>query len=211
VATTDAINAVCNAIIHILQSAMAAQRVALGFDQINPQFAVYSSRDFTDPPGQVEVTTGATVFLYRVLPNIHHRTPAGRILPDGQRQRPKLPLDLHLIVTIWGANPVSQNRLVGWVTRTLEDYPTIPPAILNLNATRPIFNPDEAVELTISEMSGDELLQIWDQLGDGNVTYHISIPYLVRAVGIESQRVLNELEAVQIRSMDIRRFDEDES
>lgn len=210
-ATTDAINAVCNSIVHILTTSMAAQIVDQGFEDIDPQFAVYTSRDFSEPPAQIEVSVGATVFLYRVLPNIYHRTPPGRVLPNGQRQRTKLPLDLHLMVTIWGDSSTAQNRLVGWVLRTLEDYPTLPASLLNLNASQPIFNDNESVEFTISEMGGDEMLQLWDQLGDGELYYHVSIPYIVRAVSIESQRTLNDHDPVQVRTMDMQRYDGDSS
>lgn len=210
-ATTDAINAVCNAIVYIMRTSMAGQSVAMGFDELDPEFATYTSKDFTDAPAQTKVTIGATVFLYRVLPNINHRTPPGRVLPNGQRQRAKLPVDLHLMVTIWGDTATTQNRLIGWVLRTLEDYPTIPASILNLNLSEPIFRDDEATEFTIGEMSGDELLQLWDQLGDGELYYHLSIPYIARAVSIESQRTQDEHDPVQVRTLNMQHYDEGSS
>lgn len=187
---------------------MEAQRTELGLDTIDPQFAVYTSKDFSDPAGQREVTVGATVFLYRVLPNIHRRTPAGRVLPDGRRRRTSLPLDLHLIVTIWGDQADTQNLLVGWVLRELEDYPTIPASVLNLNQAQAVFDPEESVELTISEMSGEEILQLWDQLGNGgDIYYRISIPYIVRAVSVESSRFVETGDPTQVRTLDMQRFD----
>lgn len=206
-ATTDAVRAVCDAVVHILETTMNAERDDLGFgNAINPTFAVYTGEDFTNQNGNNHVTTGATVFLYRALPNLSHRTPAGRILPNGQRQRRQLPLDLHLIVTIWGATADTQNRLVGWVLRTLEDYPTIPASVLNIGETAPIFQADEAVELVISEMSGDELLQLWDMLGNGDLYYQISIPYVARNILIESHRADTLAADVQIRTLDMQRL-----
>ena len=65
-----AVAATCEAVRHVLESAAAAD--GLGFDM---QFQVYGPADFgrEDPP----ITTGVSVFLYRVLPNLSHRTPAG--------------------------------------------------------------------------------------------------------------------------------------
>lgn len=205
-ATTDAVNSVCYAMTHILRSTMNTQISDLGFDTINPTFEVYSAKDFTDD-GQPTVVSGASVYLYRVFPNLTQRTPPGHRLSGGERQRPRLPLDLHLIVTIWGSSADTQNRLVGWVARTLEDYPVIPSAVLNLNSTRQVFRDSESVELTIGEMGNDELLQMWDMLAKGELEYHLCIPYIARAVYIESQRLVGEGEPVQVRTLDMQRYD----
>ncbi len=204
-ASTDAVNAVCSAIVHILKTTMAEQRGELGFDSISPTFEVYQPDDFSNP-GSRHITSGASVFLYRALPNLSHRTPSGDLLPDGRRQYSKLPLDLHLLVTIWGKDPSTQNRLVGWVMRTLEDYPLIPASILNIGSEASIFEDNEAVELLLSEMDGEELLQLWDMLGNGEIHYQITIPYLVRNLLLESRRTMPVGEPVQVRTADMRRL-----
>lgn len=186
---------------------MAADKASLGFgSQINPTFSVYMGQDFSGQP-QYRVSTGASIFLYRALPNLVQRTPPGRFLPNGQRQRRQLPLDLHIIVTIWGDAPDTQNRLVGWVMRTLEDYPSIPAAILNIGHTTEVFRDDEAVELVIGEMSGDELLQLWDMLGNDKAFYQVSIPYIARSICIESNRADAPAADVQIRTLDMQRLE----
>jgi hypothetical protein len=210
-ATTDAINAVCNAIVHILQAAMAEQRVELGFDEINPTFAVYQPSDFVNPNSNGNasgrISSGASVFLYRALPNLSHRTPSGALLPDGRRHYASLPLDLYLLITIWGESASTQNRLVGWVMRTLEDYPLIPAAVLNINSSTPIFDESEAVELVLSEMNGEELLQLWDTLGNGELHYQITIPYLVRNLLLASRQIRGTGEPVQVRTADMQRLE----
>lgn len=206
-ATTDAVNRVCQAMVHILRATMNTQIADLGFDTINPTFEVYSAKDFTDNNGQNHITSGASVFLFRVYPNLTQRTPPGRVFANGDRQRPRLPLDLHLIVTIWGNSADTQNRLVGWVTRTLEDYPVIPPSVLNLNSSREVFRDNESVELTIGEMESEQLLQMWDMLSNSEVEYHLCIPYIARAVYLDSQRLVGESEPVQVRALDMNRYD----
>jgi hypothetical protein len=201
-------NAVCNAIVHILQTSMAEQASELGLENIKPSFAVYQSDDFSNPDSTRHVASGASVFLYRVLPNLSHRTPSGNLLPNGQRQYSKLPLDLYLLVTIWGNSPSTQNRLVGWVIRTLEDYTQIPASVLNLgSSTTRIFEDSEAVELLLSEMDGEELLQLWDMLGEDKLPYQITIPYLVRNLVLESRRVMPVGGPVQVRTSDMQRLD----
>lgn len=206
-ATTDAANTICNAIVHILQSSMAEQSSELGLEDIQPRFSVYQSDDFSNPDSSRHVVSGASVFLYRALPNLSHRTPSGNLLPNGQRQYSKLPLDLYLLVTIWGNTPSTQNRLVGWVMRTLEDYTLIPATVLNIGSDTPIFEDSEAVELLLSEMNGEELLQLWDMLGNGELRYQITLPYLVRNLMLESRRVIPINEPVQVRTADMQRFD----
>ena len=205
-ATIDAVSCVCNAVVHILSAAMQTDGEKLGLSALNPKFEVYSGRDFTNSQSTNHITSGASVFLYRALPNLNHRTPAGRLLSDGRRQHSQLPLDLHLIVTVWGKDANTQNRLVGWVLRTLEDYPSIPPSILNINQAKPVFKDDESVQLTLSEIEGEELLQLWDMLGnDGGLYYQISIPYVARNVYVESKRTDEPIPDVQIRTLDMQR------
>jgi hypothetical protein len=171
------------------------------------RFQVYQPDDFSNAMSTRRVTSGASVFLYRALPNLFHRNPSGDRLPDGRRQYSKLPLDLHLLVTIWGDTPQTQNRLLGWVMRTLEDYPLIPASVLNLVSNTPVFDPDESVELLLSEMGYEELLQVWDMLGTGDLHYQITIPYLVRNLMIESRRVIPVGEPVQVRTMDMQQLE----
>jgi hypothetical protein len=185
-----AVAATCEAVRHVLESAAAAD--SLGFDM---QFQVYGPADFgrEDPP----ITTGVSVFLYRVLPNLSHRTPAGRVLPDGRRHRSHLPVDLHLLLTIWAGLPETQNTIVAWLMRTLEDYPTLPASLLNINHEG-TFAAEESVELVLNEMAGEEILHLWEVLGQR--IYQISIPYVVRALFIESQRIEPVAEPVQVRT-----------
>ena len=206
-AHSDALNAVCNAIVHILRSSMAEQVADLNLTSINPRFEVYQPDDFGNAGSERHINSGASVFLYRALPNLSHRTPSGNLQANGRQQLTKLPLDLYLLITIWGTSPSTQNRLLGWVLRTLEDYPLIPAAVLNIGSDRPIFTESEAVELLLSEMDGEELLQLWDMLGNGEVHYQITIPYLVRNLWLDSRRTLPEAEVVQSRTADMNRYE----
>ncbi|PSN17135.1 hypothetical protein C7271_19300, partial [filamentous cyanobacterium CCP5] len=139
-ASVHGVAAVCEAIAHILTTSMTeGEQTSLGLSDLEVSFSVYQPDDFAMNQSDRAITSGASVFLYRALPNLSHRTPSGRLLPNGSQQFTQLPLDLHLLLTIWGSDASTQNMLVGWVMRTLEDYPIIPATVLNLAANLPVF------------------------------------------------------------------------
>ena len=209
-ASFHGIASVCEAIVYILNTSMTDEQRSLLNLGTQRLFSVYQSDDFVLTQNNNPLTSGASVFLYRALPNLSHRTPSGQRLPNGSQQFTRLPLDLHLLLTIWGNESSTQNLLLRWVMRTLEDYPIIPATILNaaatmnLSSTEAVFDDDEAVELLLGEMSGEELLQLWDTLGDGDGRYQISVPYLVRNLFIDSTRTRTLGEPVQIRTADMQ-------
>lgn len=190
-ATETALAALCEGIRHVLESAAAADNLGLE----NIRFRVYGPADFQSG----EVTTGVTIFLHRVLPNLSHRTPAGRLQPNGRRQRTRLPVDVHLLLTVWGTTADTQNTLLGWMMRTLEDYPTLPASVLNISHPD-TFAPDESVELVIDEMPAEEFLELWELLGEH--LYRVSVPYVARAIYLDSRREQPAAEPVQVRRLD---------
>ena len=197
-ATVHAISATCQAVRHVLDSAARADNLGL-----DVQVRVYGPPDFRGDTNN-SLTTGVSIFLYRVLPNLTHRTPAGRLEPNGARHRTQLPLDLHLLLTAWATQPDTENMLVAWMMRTLENYPTLPASVLNIGRAG-TFRPDEAVELVISEIPGEEVLHLWEVLGER--IYHISIPYVAKAVFIESELLEPQFAPVQIRTLQAGVFD----
>ena len=153
------------------------------FDQ-ELEFKVYTAKDFTKP-----LNAGVSLFLYRIFPNGTQRTPPGRVGPDGRRYPPLLPLDMHMLLTVWGREASLQHTIAGWMMRTLEDQPIYPASLLN--ATSPgVFRPDETVELTLTELTNEDLLRIWDTLVQN--VYQLSVPYVARVVRIESSRPVGE-------------------
>lgn len=144
-------------------------------------FQVYVSDDFTHPMEQ-----GVSLFLYRIYPNGAVRAPQGRLLPDGRRQRAKLPLDLHFLATAWARKASLQHEIAGWMMRVLEDTPVLTADLLN--APRPgVFQPEETVALTHTDLSVEDTFRIWDTVIDHS--YQLSVPYVARTVEIESARL----------------------
>lgn len=141
-------------------------------------FQVYVSDDFTHPMEQ-----GVSLFLYRIYPNGAVRAPQGRILPDGRRQRPKLPLDLHFLATAWARKASLQHEIAGWMMRVIEDHSVLSAELLN--GPRPgVFQPEETVALSHTDLSVEDTFRIWDTVIDH--AYQLSVPYVARTVEIES-------------------------
>lgn len=190
-----AISAVSDAIVNLLQS----QYSPADFDGASLQFRVYVARDFTASPMQA----GVSVFLYRIYPNHSQRTPAGRLNPDGTRQRPMLPLDLHFLLTAWGRDASLQHAIAGWMMRVLEDTQVLPAGLLN-HRYPGTFGDDETVDLTITDLTTEELFRIWEVIV--NNAYQISVPYVARNVRVESLQSVSEGAPVQERTLDFQKL-----
>lgn len=203
-ASVTAIASVCEALRLVLDSTMEAEVGELGLTGMKPVIEVANSQRYmTMPPNNT-----ISVVVYRVLPNLSHRTPAGRLLSNGMRQRTRLPVDLHLLVTVWATSASTQNKLIAWTMRTLEDYPTLPASLLNMEYPG-TFGQDEAVELAISEMTLEETLNLWEKLSKNETSYQVSIPYVVRAIFLESRRAEPAGDVVHTRKFDFTAIDGD--
>lgn len=189
------IAATCAAVIHLLRANYDPQE----FSQ-ELEFAVYTAEDFAQP-----MEAGVSLFLYRIYVNGTHRAPPGRVGADGRRHRNRLPLDLYFLLTAWGREASLQQTITGWMMRTLEDAAILPSGLLN-TPMPDAFQSAEAVELSLAEMSSDDLFHLWEILSPNN--YHISIPYVARNINIESARTLVKGRPVQERTFNYQEIGE---
>ncbi|MDH3249962.1 MAG: DUF4255 domain-containing protein [Acidimicrobiia bacterium] len=191
-ATHRAIEAASDAVIELLRDNYPAE-----VTDPQLQFKVFTRSDF-----EIGLTAGVSLFVYRVYVDGSERAPDGRVGEDGRKQRPQLPVQLHFLLTAWAPTASLQHLLIGWMMRTLEDYPVLPAGLLNrrYDESDPVFWPDETVELSTAPMDTEDLFGLFDQLGD---EYRLSVPYQARGIRIESARVIEEYEPVQER---VRRY-----
>jgi hypothetical protein len=161
------------------------------FDGNRLQFRIYRASDFAQP-----MEAGVSLFLYRIYTNGVHRTPTGRVAADGQRFRNQLPVDMHFLLTAWAQDASLQHTITGWMMRILEDTPSFPAGLLNQKFAS-VFHGDETVEISVAELTTEELFRIWDVIG--NNSYQISVPYVARNVKIESTQFLSRGQPVQQR------------
>jgi len=190
-ASQVAIASTCEGIVRLLRSNFDPA----DFNNATLDFQVYVADNFLQPMDQ-----GVSVLLYRIYHNSAHRTPPGRII-NGQRQRTKLPVDLHFLLTAWAKTASRQHEIAGWMMRVLEDNPILPAALLN--AYRPdVFHDDEGVEVVLTELSTEDMFRIWEVMIQH--VYQLSVPYVARMVEIESRQLASLYGLTRERVGDLR-------
>ena len=191
-ATVSAVAATTEAVIRLLRSSFNPA----DFNNASLDFQVYVADDFLKPMDE-----GVSLLLYRIYHDGTNRSPAGRMQPNGQRGPTKLPVELHLLLTAWAKTASLQHEIAGWMMRTLEDNPVLYPSLLNAYKDN-VFFPDETVEISLAQLSVEDMFNIWDVII--HHVYQLSVPYVARVVRIESSLALPPAGTVQERLMDFR-------
>lgn len=141
---------------------------------IEPQFAVYQGKDFSEP-----MEAGISVFVFQVRVDPTQRT----LPPAVAGHRRPLPLTLNLLISAWAQDVSAEHDLLGWAMRAIDDNPVLSSAFLN-SAVSGVFRPDETVELMAGELTNDEIFQLWQVLPS---SLQLSVNYVARVVRIESE------------------------
>lgn len=187
-ATYPAIAATSQAIVGLLKAAAGDSEFS------GQRFELYQAKDLQSP-----MTSGVSLWLYRVALGTSRRNLSPRTGEDGRRFRPSLPLDLHYLVTAWANDAATQQRLLGWCIRMLEDQPVLPSGLLNHFGPEPdVFRAHEAVELVAQPLTPQEISDVWEVSPKHQQP---SMAYLARAIEVESQLELVEYPAVQTREL----------
>jgi hypothetical protein len=147
---------------------------------------------------------GFTLCLYRVAVSGTVRNLPPRVGPDGVRYRPSLPVDLQYLLTPWAGDVETQQRLLGWGMRQLEDNAILPAGLLNrFLKESDVFGPNETVELIFEPLSLGDFTNVWDKLKPRMQT---SASYVARMVLIDSEVELREGKPVTTRVFDMTRL-----
>src|SRR2546430_7690930 len=149
-ASYRAIEAVSQAMIGVLKAA-----------PLPPEFSTleiksYRPADFSDEPPN----PGISLYLYRISVNTVRRTLPRPVDQNGNRHRPALPIDLHYLLTPWATSAETQQILLGWSMRVLEDTPLLSSELLNPD----VFLPDETVEIVSEPLPLQDIINIWDAI-----------------------------------------------
>ncbi len=174
-ASSRAIYTVAEAIIRQLRA-----EVRPGDFDSEVEFSIYGSADFSEAP----IANGVSLFLYRILPNGIRRTPPGGIGPDGRQRLPRLPIEIHFLMTVWAGQPSLQHALAGWMMRAMEDMSMLGASTLNA-AVPGSFAPEETVEIALSDLRTEDLLRIYEVLSPN--LYQLSVPYMARVIEIDAR------------------------
>jgi hypothetical protein len=130
-------------------------------------------QDLTPPPKPT-----ITVFLFRVAVNSEMRNSPPRLLPDGRRTRPLLPLELSYMITPWAKDTRDEYRIIGLVLQIFYDRAELGPADLQGTA----WSPEDSVQLILETIPMEDHFRIWDTT---TLPYRLSLTYLARVVGLE--------------------------
>jgi hypothetical protein len=162
------------------------------------------------PPPSVNGTTIPTqlnLFLYHVAPNLgwrNERLPSHNSQGD-RVSNPPLALDLHYLLTAYGAEEFEAEILLGYamqllhenailsrgaIRRTFSGAPTgvsgsILPASSQALVAAGLAEQLELIKISLLNLNGEEMSRIWSSL---QTHYRISTAYHVSVVLIESQR-----------------------
>lgn len=189
-----AVAGACEAVVRLLR---ASYRAA-DFGGAALDFQAYVAEDFTHPMDQ-----GVSLFLFRVQRSGAVRQPRGRTLPDGRVQRPRLPLDLHVLLTVWAKKASLQHEILGWMLRVLEDHPALTREVLDAYRAG-VFAPADSVEVIPTELTVEETVRIWEVIA--GQSYVLSVPFVLRTVYVEST-VADAQAPVLERAFDVRQLE----
>lgn len=198
-ATFNGVAAVSKAIIGLLAD---ARRDQFALESPAPGFKLFHASDYDNPTGDRGFSNGfgVSLCLYRIAINGTMRNAPRQHKADGHVYRAPLPLDLFYVLTPWATDVETQQRLLGWCMRMLHDTPILPAALINAHtADVDTFHPGETVELTLDQLSFQDITTLWDKL---KPKMQSSVAYMARMVVLESASALVEAGPVQTRLFD---------
>ncbi len=159
-------------------------------------------------------STGANIYLYQVTPNnawrntdLVTRSSDGRLV-----NRPRVALDLHYLLTFYGADEQFEpQRVLGSVARTLHTQPVLAREVIqDAVAATPVLvdsNLAEEVELVKFmplSLSLEELSKLWSVFFQ--TPYTLSMAYLATTVLIEAELAPQRALPVQVRNLSVVLF-----
>jgi hypothetical protein len=127
--------------------------------------------------GAIEESTRITLLLYRTTVNEHARQARS---PTRAADGPApLSLDLHYLVTAWGATPLDEQVTFAWTLRQLHEHPVLDASALSPEAG---WGRDEVIQIAPSELSTEDMMRVWDAL---DPSYRLSSSYVARLVRLD--------------------------
>jgi hypothetical protein len=145
-------------------------------------FKLVSSAEIANED-QTKLDKTVSLYLHRITTDEHFR--AVTRLQDSPGDQPVLYLDLHYLITYWDASAEgaeAEQKILTWTMQQLQSHPILDPSVLSLSSAAPGWDRTESVQLIPSDLSLQDILNIWDGLGP---SYRLTISYLVRVVRVD--------------------------
>lgn len=168
-ANVFAIHSVCRSIASFLQDTYPASSGGRAMPVC--RFEVLAS-------GQMAGTLGDTdrisLLLYRVAVNEHRRD----LRPGGSPHSGSQPLDLdlHILLSVWSGNAMSEQVILAWAMRQLHLHPLLNASSLSPEAD---WDSDEVIQIVPSELCTEDMMRLWGALV---LPYRLSVSYVARVV-----------------------------
>jgi hypothetical protein len=172
VANADVISAV---------SATLESRLTVGLSTLGPPAPTAQLHDLVTPVTEDPPTV--TLFLYQILEDasVRNRAKTKRVV-GGELLVRKQPLGLRLqyMVTAWGGDRHTEQRMLGRVMQVLYDD-----AMLDgLDLSGVLAGSDARIEVNLSPIELEDRARVWSAIGQ---TYRLSVNYEVRVVDIDAE------------------------
>ena len=141
-----------------------------------------------------------TIFLFEVgedpsarnRPHIRETEP-----PNMKIRKPPMALLLRYLLTSWGGDAVTQQKILGRAMQTLYDKAILSGPDLQ-GGDMVLKNTDEALKVTLSPMTLEEHTRVWNAV---QKPYRLSVSYEVRVVNLDSEDP-KDLRPVTRRTLD---------
>jgi hypothetical protein len=128
-----------------------------------------------------EFSEHVTLFLYRVVVDPSRRHIELPPAQFGESPRQALALQLHLLLTVWGATN-DDGRSLEVLQECLESLDKH--AIIPTLGTSP--HAGVSLKVTIESLSNEDMMRIWDSL---DVSYRMSVPLVARTIRTKAHPV----------------------
>lgn len=120
---------------------------------------------------------GLSIFLYRIEVNSAVR--ATWSAHGSNRGTTHLPLDLHYLLTPWGANAEHEHQIIGRTMQILDEVPSLAGPLLHPSAA---WEAGESVQIRTSQLATQDLMDTFDSLP---VDFRVSVPYTASVIRLD--------------------------
>ena len=145
-------------------------------------FKLVSSAEIANKD-QSKLDKTVSLYLHRITTDEHYRNVTR--LNDAPSDQPVLFLDLHYLLSYWDASAEgaeAEQKILTWTMQQLQSHPILDTSVLSLSSSAPGWDKTDSVQIIPTDLSLQDILDIWDALGP---KYRLSVSYVVRVVRVD--------------------------
>lgn len=138
-----------------------------------------------------------SLFLHRMTTNENFRYVTR--LQDQPNEQPVLYLDLHYLISYWGASAEgaeAEQKILVWTMQQLQSNPILDTSILSLSSSSPGWTSTDSVQIIPEDLNLSDILDIWDGLGP---KYRLTLGYVARIVRVDKTLTRSQVPVVATR------------